>query len=80
LIDIKHHIVMVYVIGTIGFFAGFALGVLILNALLKDRSRAELLEDRGLKWTYGLFAWIVAAVTSYAAVQSYYIHLANGSF
>jgi len=71
---------MVYVIGTIGFFAGFALGVLILNALLKDRSRAELLEDRGLKWTYGLFAWIVAAVTSYAAVQSYYIHLANGSF
>lgn len=71
---------MVYVIGTIGFLAGFALGVLILNGLLKDRSRAELLEDRGLKWTYGLFVWVVAAVTSYAAVQSYYIHIYDGSF
>ena len=71
---------MVYVVGTIGFFAGFALGIMILNGLLKNRSREELLEDRGLKWTYGLFAWIVAGVTSYAAVQSYYIHVANGSF
>lgn len=65
---------MVYVFGTIGFFAGFVLGVFLLNHLLKDRSRAELLEDRGLKWTYGLFAWIVAAVTSYAAVQSYQMY------
>ena len=71
---------MVYVIGTIGFFAGFALGVFILNHLLKDRSRAELLEDRGLKWTYGLFVWIVAAVTSYAAVQSYNIHFGDVTF
>ena len=67
-------IVMVYVVGTIGFFGGFALGVIILNRLLADRSRAELLEDRGLKWTYGLFAWIVAAVSSYAAVQSYNVY------
>lgn len=71
---------MVYVIGTIGFLAGFALGVLILNGLLKDRSKAELLEDNGLKWTYGLFVWIVAAVTSYAAVQSYHVHVYKGSF
>ncbi len=71
---------MIYVIGTIGFFSGFSLGLFILKGLLQDRSRAELLEDRGLKWTYGLFVWIVAAVTSYAAVQSYSIYIENGSF
>jgi len=65
---------MVYLVGTIGFFSGFVLGIFILNALLSDRSRRELLEDRGLKWTYGLFAWIIAGITSYAAVQSYYIY------
>jgi len=65
---------MVYVVGTIGFLGGFALGLLILNRLLADRSRAELLEDRGLKWTYGLLAWIVAAIGSFAAVQSYSLY------
>ena len=71
---IVEHIYMVYVVGTIGFFSGFVLGIFILNFLLRDRSRLELLEDRGLKWTYGLFAWVIAAITSYAAVQSYYIY------
>ncbi|MFK7839443.1 MAG: hypothetical protein AB8B83_03855 [Bdellovibrionales bacterium] len=66
---------MVYVVGTIGFFSGFVLGIFILSALLKDRSRRELLEDRGLKWTYGVFAWIIAAITAYAAVQSYNMYL-----
>ncbi len=73
-------IYMVYVFGTIGFLAGFCLGILILNGLLKNRSKKDLLEDRGLKWTYGLFVWLVAAVTAYAAVQSYHIHLHKGSF
>ena len=65
---------MVYLVGTIGFFSGFVLGVFIINGLLKDRSRRELLEDRGLKWTYGLLAWVIAGITAYAAVQSYYIY------
>lgn len=68
------HVYMVYVVGTIGFFSGFVLGVFIINALLRDRSKRELLEDTGLKWTYGLFAWAIAGVTAYAAVQSYYIY------
>ena len=73
---------MVYVVGTIGFFAGFALGIMILQGLLKDRSNQELLEDRGLKWTYGLFAWGVAAIGSYASVQVFNIYVLpyfNGS-
>lgn len=65
---------MVYVIGTIGFFTGFGLGVLILNKLLMDRSRDELLQDRGLKWTYGLFTWILAVGMSYASVQMFNIY------
>ena len=67
-------IVMVYVVGTIGFFAGFALGILILNGLLKDRDPKELLEDPRLKWTYGLFTWGVAAVTSYASIQVFNLY------
>jgi len=65
---------MVYVFGTIGFFSGFVLGIFIINALLKNRTRRELLEDQGLKWTYGLFAWVIAIITAYAAVQSYKIY------
>ena len=65
---------MVYVVGTIGFFAGFALGILILKGLLKDRSQEELLNDRSLKWTYGLLTWFVAAATSFAAVQVYHLY------
>lgn len=68
---------MVYVVGTIGFFSGFALGILILNGLLKDRSSQELLQDRQLKWTYGLFAWCVAAVGSYASVQVFNIYFVS---
>jgi hypothetical protein len=73
---------MVYVVGTMGFFAGFALGILILKGLLRDRSTEELLENRGLKWTYGLMAWIIAAVSSYASVEVYNLYILpyfNGS-
>lgn len=62
---------MVYVVGVIGFISGFALGVIILSRLLKNRSRDELLNDRGLRFTYGLLAWAIAALTSYSAVALY---------
>lgn len=68
---------MVYVVGTIGFFCGFTLGIFILNGLLRDRSSQELLESRQLKWTYGLFAWGVAAVTSYSSVQVFNLYFVS---
>lgn len=68
---------MVYVVGIIGFIGGFALSLFILNMWLRDRSRAELLHDDGLKWTYGLFAWLVAALASYASVQVYTTYIAG---
>jgi len=62
---------MVYVIGIVGFICGFVLGVWVLGRLLKGRSPEELLNDRGLKFTYGLLAWAIAGLTSYCAVALY---------
>lgn len=67
---------MVYVIGIIGFIAGFAMGQLILHFLLRHKSREELLEDSGLKWTYGLLNWGFAALGAYSFVQLYKEYLA----
>lgn len=66
---------MVYIIGILGFIAGFVLGLLILKQLLKDRSRQELLESEKLKWTYGVLNWLVAGIVSYCAVMLYKIYL-----
>ncbi|MCC7304688.1 MAG: hypothetical protein IT558_00345 [Alphaproteobacteria bacterium] len=62
---------MVYVFGVIGFFGGFALGQMILYFLLRHRSRAELLTDQSLKWTYGLINWIIAGIGAYSFVFMY---------
>jgi ABC-type antimicrobial peptide transport system permease subunit len=71
---------MVYVIGIIGFIAGFALGQMILYFLLRHKSRDELLTDSSLKWQYGLLNWAVAGLCSYAAVYLYgeYLMLSGG--
>ncbi len=62
---------MIYVIGFLGFVSGFALGIYILKYLLRDRSADDLLKRRDLKWTYGLFVWILAGGMSYVSVQLY---------
>ena len=62
---------MVYIVGIAGFIGGFFLGLFIANYLLKERSRRELLENDSLKWTYGVFVWIVAALSAYSAVITY---------
>ena len=53
-----NHVYMVYLIGTIGFLAGFALGVIILNKLLADRSRAELCCCAKLLYSFG--QWVIS--------------------
>lgn len=62
---------MVYIVGIIGFIAGFALGQLILYALLRHKSQEELLNDSYLKWTYGILNWGIAALVSYVCVNQY---------
>lgn len=62
---------MIYLVGIIGFVAGFALSLRVLGYLLKDRPAEDLLEDRGLRLTYGLLAWGIAALTAFCAVAVY---------
>lgn len=62
---------MIYVVGIAGFVAGFALALRILGYLLKGRSHEDLLEDRGLRMTYGLLAWGIAGLASFCAVVLY---------
>ncbi|MFP4313005.1 MAG: hypothetical protein ACLFR0_01650 [Alphaproteobacteria bacterium] len=66
---------MVYVVGTIGFIGGFMAGLLLLNFLLRHKTQDELLNDRYIKWKYGLICWAVAAMGAYAGVQLYQEYL-----
>lgn len=59
---------MVYVIGILGFISGFVLGLRILGYLLRDRSREDLLSDKGLRMSYGLLTWAIAGFCSYGAI------------
>jgi hypothetical protein len=62
---------MVWLAGIIGLLAGFAAGQVILMRLLKDKSRHELLNDKDLRWKYGLFNWLIAAGTCLIAIGLY---------
>lgn len=59
---------MVYVVAVLGLVVGFGLALQVVGFLLRDRPREDLLKDRGLRMTYGLLAWAIAALTSYCAV------------
>ena len=59
---------MIYVFGTLGFFCGFILGQMILAYLLRGKSREELLNDKSLRWKYGVLNWLIALLTAASAV------------
>lgn len=62
---------MVYVIGTIGFFSGFAAGLLLLHFMLRHKTNDEILSDPYIKWKYGIINWGLAVFGAYAFVQAY---------
>lgn len=68
---------MVYVVGIIGFVGGFLAGQLLLLRLLKDRPTDEILNNKTLKWTYGILNWIIAGVGAYSFVFLYGQYLAQ---
>lgn len=62
---------MVWAVGILGFVVGFVGGVNLIKRWLSDRSKEELLTDKNLHTTYGIFVWMVAGLTSAAAVWIY---------
>lgn len=62
---------MVYVIGIFGFIAGFIGGLGIINYLLQDVPKEELVNDPAIKWKYGILCWAVAALGAYVSVSVY---------
>jgi hypothetical protein len=62
---------MLYVVGIIGFFGGFSVGLFLIGRSLKGRSRQELVSDKSLRWKYGLFVWAMAGLGAWAATWAY---------
>ena len=62
---------MEWIVGIVGFIAGFGAGQLMLLRMLKDKTREELLSDKSLKMRYGMFNWLVAIGTCLCALAPY---------
>lgn len=62
---------MVYLAGIIGLIGGFSLGQMVLLRLLKDYSNEEIMQNKNLRWTYGVLNWLVAILGSTAMVWAY---------
>lgn len=66
---------MTYVIGIIGFVFGFAAGQMALMVMLRQRSNREILKDKSIHWSYGLFNWLVAGLGAWLAVSLYALYI-----
>lgn len=62
---------MVYGVGFTGFVLGFAVGQMVLMVLLQHRSNREILKDKSIHWSYGLFNWLIAGLGAWLAVSFY---------
>ncbi len=62
---------MLYVVGLIGFIAGFMFGQLILSRMLAGKSKQELMDNKGLHWKYGTLNWLIALLAMAAAMMIY---------
>ena len=62
---------MIYVMGILGFIGGFIFGQMVLYFLLRHKSKDELLNDKGFKWTYGLANWAFSGLGSYGLIVLY---------
>ena len=66
---------MVYIFGFFGFAMGFAVGLGVINVMLRHRSTEEIKKDKSLKWTYGVGVWIMAALGGWLGVWIYNNHI-----
>lgn len=63
---------MSWAIGIFGFVMGFCGGQYLLLRWLKEKSRSELLTNKDLHYTYGLFNWGMAIVGCLSALWIYH--------
>ena len=63
---------MVYLFGIIGFLGGFSIGVFLIHFFLKNKPKSELMQNKSLRWTYGLAVWVCAGLGVWAAVNAYH--------
>ncbi|MCD8562910.1 MAG: hypothetical protein LRY54_02420 [Alphaproteobacteria bacterium] len=64
---------MIYIMGILGFIGGFAVGQMVLYFLLRHKTKEDLLNDRALKWKYGLLNWGFALLGLWFMVESYHL-------
>ncbi len=65
---------MIYIVGTIGFVFGFVLGQMALMVMLRQRSNREILKDKSIHWSYGLFNWLLAGLGAWLAASLYALY------
>lgn len=51
---------MVYIFAFFGFVMGFAIGLGVINVLLRNRKINDVRSDKTAKFAYGLMVWILA--------------------
>ncbi|MBI1327750.1 MAG: hypothetical protein GC136_08930 [Alphaproteobacteria bacterium] len=71
---------MVYLIGILGFIGGFAAGMWLLAAKLKNVPRDILVRDKEYHKKYGIWPWIMALLCCFAALYLYNYYLTTGDF
>ena len=62
---------MIYAVGVLGFIGGFIFGQMVLYFLLRHKTNEELLNDRLLRFKYGLIGWLCAGLGAYSFIEMY---------
>ena len=62
---------MVYIFALVGFVFGFAIGLGVINVLLRHRKISEVKQDKSARWIYGLAVWGLSGMGAYIGVLIY---------
>jgi hypothetical protein len=62
---------MVYIFAFVGFVFGFAVGLGVINVMLRNRKINEVREDQSSKWIYGLTVWGTAFIGLWLGLTIY---------
>lgn len=62
---------MVYIVGILGFVGGFAMGLWLIAAHLKNVPRETLLNNKDYHKKYGIWPWVTALICCLLALYLY---------